>query len=46
MADASEQGGVFFLETTAVVKIFFCFASYACCIRDLFFSYVIISETY
>ena len=36
MADASEQGGVFFLETTAVVKTFFCFASYACCIWDLF----------
>uniref|UniRef100_F6I7D8 Vacuolar protein sorting-associated protein 13 VPS13 adaptor binding domain-containing protein n=1 Tax=Vitis vinifera TaxID=29760 RepID=F6I7D8_VITVI len=29
------QGGFVFLETTAVVKIFHCFASYACCITDL-----------
>lgn len=35
MPDASEQGGFVFLETTAVVKTFHCFASYACCITDL-----------
>ncbi|RVX23526.1 hypothetical protein CK203_000235 [Vitis vinifera] len=29
------QGGFVFLETTAVVKTFHCFASYACCITDL-----------
>lgn len=36
LPNASEQGGIFFLEPTAVMKIFHCYDSYACCITDLF----------
>lgn len=35
IVDALEQGGFVFLETTAVVNIFLCFASYASYITEL-----------